>query len=146
MTHEQQKNGRIPLVEERLVVDKRTVETGRVRIRTVVDEEQVLFKQELRYQNVLVDRVVVDRDVDAPPQVRQDGDLLIIPVVEEYVFVEKRLRLKEELHVRLVEGVGHVADTIPVRRMRAVVERQDGGGDAHPTGDDPDAYDHRPLR
>jgi stress response protein YsnF len=146
MSDERHQDTRIPLVEERLVVDRRIQETGRVRIRTIVDHEQVLFKEELSYQQVLVDRVEINQDIDVAPEVRQDGDLLIIPVVEEYLFVEKRLRLKEELHVRMVHGVDRVADTIPVRRMRAVVERQAGGGDAYSTGDDPNANDHRPLR
>jgi uncharacterized protein (TIGR02271 family) len=138
------KTTRIPIVEERLVVDKRTVETARVRVRTVVDREHVLFQDELHYQEVIVDRVEVNQDVDAAPQVRRDGDLMIIPVVEEYLFVEKRLRLKEELHVRLIHGVDHVADTIPVRRMHAIVERQGGVGDEI-TGDDDYANDHRSL-
>ena len=145
MADDKLNNTRIPLLEERLVVDKRDVETGRVRIRTVIDHEQVLFKEELSYQKVLVDRVEINQDIDTAPEVRQDGDLLIIPVVEEYLFVEKRLRLKEELHVRLTRGVTPVADTIPVRRMRAIVERQGPGGDAHPTGDEHDPHHYRPL-
>ena len=132
-------------MEERLVVDKRKVET-RVRIRTVVDHEHVLVQEQLRTEEVVVDRVPINRDVETAPQVRQEGDLLIIPVVEEYVFTETRLRLKEELHVRIKAGVEHFAQTLPVRRMRAVVERQGRGGDAHPTGDDPHANDHRLLR
>jgi uncharacterized protein (TIGR02271 family) len=138
------KNARIPIVEERLVVDKRTVETGRVRVRTVVDREHVLFQDELHYQEVIVKRVEVNQDVDAAPEVRHDGDLMIIPVVEEYLFVEKRLRLKEELHVRLIHGVDHVADTIPVRRMHAVVQRQGAVGDDITGGNDY-ANDHRSL-
>jgi stress response protein YsnF len=117
-----------------------------VRVHTVVDHEQVRFSEQLEYEEVLVDRVPINQDVDVAPQSRHEGDLLIIPVVEEYLHVEKRLRLKEELHVRRVRGVDTVSDTIPVRRMRAVVERTGPGGDANPTGDQDDPYDHRPLR
>jgi stress response protein YsnF len=145
MSDEQLNTTRVPLVEERLVVDKPTVDTGRVRVRTVVDHEQVLFQEQLTYQQAIVDRVEINQDIDVPPAIRQEGDLLIIPVVEEYLFVEKRLRLREELHVRMETGVDHVADTVPVRRMRAIVERLGPGGDAQPQGETPDAYDHRPL-
>jgi stress response protein YsnF len=123
-------NARIPLVEERLVVDKRTVETGRLRVRTVVDHQHAMYKEQLNYQRAVVNRVEINRDIDTPPAIRQEGDLLIVPVVDEYLFVEKRLRLREELHVRLESGVDHVAETVPVRRMRAVVERLGPGGDA----------------
>ena len=34
------------------------------------------------------------------PQTRQDGDTLIVPILEEVLVVEKRLILKEELHIR----------------------------------------------
>lgn len=145
MADESQQTSRIPLVEERLVVAKRDLETGKVRIRTVVDHEFAHYTEQLHYQKVQVERVAIDRDVEVAPDIRQDGDTLIIPVVEEYVFMEKRLRLKEELHVRTVRGVEHVADTIPVRRMRAIVERT-GPRDKPPrTGDDHDPHDHRPL-
>jgi uncharacterized protein (TIGR02271 family) len=146
MDREQQTTARIPIVDERLVIDKSVVETGRVRVRTVVDTVQALFQETLNYEQVVVDRIEINQDIDAAPQVRQEGDLLIIPVVEEYLHVEKRLRLKEELHVRTIRGSEPVGDTIPVRRMRAVVERAPGGGDAIPTGDDHDPHDHRPLR
>ncbi len=132
MAGDKQQNSPIPLVEESLVVDKRVVETGRVRVRTVVDQELAHLQDDLRREQVLVDRVDIDRDVETAPQIRREGDLLIIPVVEEYLHVEKRLRLKEELHVRLVERVEPVSEHIPVRRMRAVVERQGPGGDPSP--------------
>jgi stress response protein YsnF len=146
MAGDQQENPRIPLAEERLVVDKRTVETGRVRIRTVVDHEHVLVQEQLRTEQVIVDRVEINQDIDVAPQVRREGDLLIIPVVEEYLFTEKRLRLKEELHVRVKQDVEPFAETVPVRRMRAVVERQVRGRETPSTGEDRHAHDHRPLR
>ena len=146
MADEHQQTRRIPLLEERLVVDKRSVETGRVRIRTVVDYEHALVTERLRTESVTIDRVEIDRDVETAPPVREEGDLLIIPVIEEYLVVEKRLRLKEELHVRRVRGETPFVETHQVRRMRAVVERELRGGDAHPTGDHHDPNDHSPLR
>jgi uncharacterized protein (TIGR02271 family) len=135
MTDNVVRSGTIPLAEERIAVTKRVTETGKVRIRTVVDHEHVLVSEQLSRENIVVERIEINQDVAAAPQVRQEGDLLIIPVVEEYVFTEKRLRLKEELHVRTVRSVEHLAETVPVRRMRAVVEREDLGGGVSPTGD-----------
>src|SRR4051812_41320544 len=120
MSDEQLNIGDVPLVDERLIVDKRLVETGRVRVSTVVDHEHVLFRESLSYQRAIVDRVQINQDIQTAPAIRQEGDRLIIPVVEEYLFVEKRLRLREELHVRVTDGVDYVADSVPVRRMRAV--------------------------
>lgn len=34
------------------------------------------------------------------PEIRTEGDVTIVPVLEEVLVVEKRLVLKEELHIR----------------------------------------------
>ena len=60
--------------------------------------------------------------VEKPPPVRTEGDVLIVPVVEEVV-VERRLMLSEELHIRR-ERTSEEVD-IPVTRhsQRVLVER-----------------------
>lgn len=60
-----------------------------------------------------VERVPVNRLVDNEPQTRQEGDVTIIPVVEEVLVVEKRLLLKEEIHIRRTRN--------PVREPRRVI-------------------------
>ncbi len=47
-----------------------------------------------------VERVQVKRILDQPAEIRQDGDTLIIPLMEEVLVVEKRLMLREELHIK----------------------------------------------
>ena len=117
---------RIPLVEERIRIDKRAVETGRVRIRTHVDEERVWVREDLEREHVDVVRVPIDREVGVAPQVRVEGDVVIVPVVEEVVVVERRLILKEELHVRRRTTTERIEEPVVVRRTRAEVERVDG--------------------
>ena len=114
----------IPLVEEKVSVTKRVVPTGRVRIKTVVDERQELVREELAREEATVERVPVGREVSEPPEVREEGDVLIVPVVEEVLVVEKRLVLKEELHIRKKRHVEHVEEPVVLRSERAVVERE----------------------
>jgi uncharacterized protein (TIGR02271 family) len=120
----------IPLVEEEAHVGKRTRTTGRVRIRTEVDEVEQLVAAELMQERVEVERVPVDRIVDAAPPVRTEGDVTIVPVLEEVLIVEKRLVLKEELHVRRQQTTENVEVPVTVRRQRAVVERCTPDGDS----------------
>jgi stress response protein YsnF len=61
--------------------------------------------------------------------VRTHGDTTIIPIVEEVLVVEKRLILKEELHVRRVVSNDEVEVPITLRKQRAVVERNDENHD-----------------
>ena len=113
----------IPLAEEELRVDERTVTTGMVRVRTVVDVETELARATLDGEAVEVTRVPVDRMVDQPPAIRTDDDVTIIPIVEEVLVVEKRLVLKEELHVRKRKTTETVEIPVELRKQRAVVER-----------------------
>ena len=124
---------RIPLIEEQLRVGKRVVETGRVRIRTVVDESRVWVREDLEREEVDVERVTIDRQVDVVPQVRVENDVIIIPVVEEVVVVEKRLFLVEELHVRRRRTTEHVEQAVTLRRTRAEVEQVGGDVAGRPT-------------
>ena len=114
---------RIAVVEEEARFDKREVVTGRVRIRTRVEEAEETVRGTLDEEVVEVERVPVDRIVDAAPAVRQDGDVTIIPVMEEVLVVEKRLVLKEELHVRRRRTQESVEVPVTLRRERVEVER-----------------------
>jgi stress response protein YsnF len=65
--------------------------------------------------------------------VRTEGDVTILPVVEEVLVVETRLLLKEEIHVRRTATRETVEIPVTLRRQRAVVERVDPvTGDATP--------------
>jgi len=114
---------RIPLIEEEARIDKRSVETGRVRVRTEVDEVEEMLRATLDGEEVEVSRVPVDRPVDAAPAIRTEGDVTIVPVLEEVLVVEKRLVLKEELHIRRRRTQETVEVPVTVRKQRAVVER-----------------------
>ena len=115
----------LPVVEEELLVGKRTVETGVTRVSKKVRSSEKTIREPLMKDAVDVERVAVNRYIDSPVGVRTEGDVTIIPVLEEVLFVEKRLRLKEELHIRRRrETVTHVQKET-VRREEAVVEHED---------------------
>ena len=113
----------IPRVEEVVHVDKQAVESGRVRIVKSVRTEEVHVDRELASEHVDVQRVAVNQFVQDLPQVRQDGDTLIVPIVEEVLVVEKRLMLKEELHLTRRRTVEQHTEVVPVRIEEARVER-----------------------
>src|SRR3712207_6259713 len=73
----------LPLVEETATVHKREVVTGRVRVRTVTDTAEELAKANLQSDSVEVTRVPVDQVVDTAPEIRIEGDVTIVPVLEE---------------------------------------------------------------
>jgi len=116
---------RIPIVEEEARVVKRATDIERVTVRVATEEEQVFLRDELRHEQVEVSRVPVDREVAEAPAVRTEGDLTIVPVLEERLVVEKRLFLVEELHLRRRTVTEEVELPTTVRRTRVDVERRD---------------------
>ncbi len=119
---------RVPVLEETATVSKREVTTGRVVVRTLVDVEDRVLSQALSEDKVDVERIAIDRVVDVAPQMRTEGDVTIIPVLQERIVVEKQIVLVEEIHIRRRTSVETVAVPVQIRTQRAVVERIDGDG------------------
>jgi stress response protein YsnF len=116
---------RIALAEETLRVGKRLVETGRVRVRVVVDQERNEFSEALDRSTVEVQRVPINREIDFMPEPRVEGEFTVLPVVEEVLVVRRQLVLVEEVRVRRVITTDIVDQTVISRKMRAVIERDD---------------------
>lgn len=116
----------IPLAEERVTISKREVEIGQVRVALSTETETVLARETLHGRRIEVERVPVNRTLsegEAPPQSREEGDTLVVPVVEEVAVVVKRLVLREEVRLRLVHTETPFEEAVSVRRQHAVVER-----------------------
>jgi uncharacterized protein (TIGR02271 family) len=95
----------------------------RVTVRIAADEEQVLVHDEVRHEHVEVTRVPVGREVAEAPPIRTEGEVTIVPVLEERLVVEKRLFLVEELHLLRRTVTEKVELPTTVRRTRVDIER-----------------------
>lgn len=114
----------LPVVEEQVVIDRNLVETGRVRISKMVQEHEQEVNVLLQHDEVQVERVPVNQFVadDAPlPGSRQEGDVLIVPILREVVVT--RVLVVEELRIskRVVEEP-HTS-TVTLRQEQIRVER-----------------------
>jgi uncharacterized protein (TIGR02271 family) len=116
----------IPVVAETLHVDRHTVETGRARITKHVHEREEVIDEPLLREEVAVEHVPINRPWEGPPPpVRYEGEKMIIPLMEEVLVVEKRLMLKEELHVWRVQKTVHAPQHVTLRSEEVTVERID---------------------
>ena len=115
----------IPLVEERLSVAKRQVESGRVRVHVRVEEREEIVNEQLLREELQIERVPRNERLTEVPHVRLEGNTTIVPVVEEVLVVEKRLVVREELHVRRTRESDVFEERVPVRRQDVIVERLD---------------------
>lgn len=116
----------IPVVQEQLQVSRQAVETGRaVRLRKQVHEEPVDISQELAQEVVETRRVPIDRVIDGPVGIRQEGDVTIIPVLAERLVTHTELVLVEEIHIRRHSELRQQTGQASLRRESVVVERFD---------------------
>lgn len=113
----------LTLYAEQVEVSRRRVETALVRATRTTHTREKLIEEDVTHERVEVTRVAIGRVVDAVPPVREDGDTTILPVVEEIVVVERRLVLKEEVHIRRVRVSEKHVETVTIREQEADVSR-----------------------
>jgi uncharacterized protein (TIGR02271 family) len=126
----------VPVVAEQLEVQKRKVEGGGVRIRKTVTEREEVVDEPLMREEVQVRRVPVNRVVDGPVPVRHVGNTMIVSLLEEVLVVEKRLMLKEELHITKEEVESYRPQRVRLRTEEAVIERVDDERGGHVEGEE----------
>ncbi len=115
----------IPIIEEEALVRKRLVDVERVTVRTSADTEHLTVQEDLYREDVNVTRVPIEREVAETPPVRTEGDVTIVPIVEERLVLSKRLFLVEELHLRRSGSVERVDVPVDLRRTRVDIDRAD---------------------
>ena len=136
LNQEKQELARVPVVQEEAWVEKRIVDTGRgVRIHKTVAETPCRIDERLLRDDVEVHHVPVDRIVplDQAPATRYEGDTLVVPILEEVLVVERRLRIKEELHITRTRREEHHVDTVMLKSEQVSAERFDEHGDTSST-------------
>jgi uncharacterized protein (TIGR02271 family) len=114
---------RLSLFAEELSVGRETVETGRLQVSKQTHTREADVDEDLTREDALVETVPKGHRIFAMPATRVEGDTTIIPVVEEVVYTEKRLILREEIHVTRRRTTEHYHETISLRHQEAVVSR-----------------------
>jgi len=115
----------IPLHVEEVSVSRRETEKGNVQIALITGAREQLIDEELTHVRVEIERVPIGRTIEVVPPVSHEGDITIIPVVEEIVVVERRLVLKEEVRVRRVSTKEQHQETVVLRQQEAVITREE---------------------
>lgn len=109
----------LSLAEEQAEITKTKVVDRRVRLTRTTHSDEKVLETELSQEQVIVEHVIKNEPVDENkiPQVREEGDILIIPVVEEQVEIIKRYVLKEEVHIRKVKKTELYQEKVILRRQ-----------------------------
>ena len=113
------------------------METGRVQVARVTHEREQLIDELLAHETVEIDRIPIGQQVATMPAIKEEGDTIVIPIVEEVLVIERRLLLKEEVRVRRVRSTERHQESVTLRHHEAVVTRLPAETPA--VGVDPDA-------
>ena len=136
----------LPLAAERIVVTRGTREAT-VRVSTSTIEREQHVDVPLAHRRVDVEHVPIGRVVDVVPPVREVDGVTIIPVVEEVVVIERRLVLKEEIHVRQVTVHERHVEDVVLRAQQVEVTRTELGivpeGGVAPDSEDDQAMEKK---
>ncbi len=113
----------LELRAEQVAVTKRQRVAEIVRVSTQTRTKDVVVDEPLLSETVVVERVPVGRYVDTVPDVRQEGDVMVMPVVDEEIVVTKRLFLREEVRLRRSRMETRHVETVSLREQVANVTR-----------------------
>jgi uncharacterized protein (TIGR02271 family) len=138
MAEQPEREEMIPLAEEQIEVARREIERGRVVVRKHVDTREEIAEAVLHQDELSVERVPLGVPVDVAPPVREEGDVLIVPVLEEQLVIQTRLILKEELRITRHRRSETFREPVRLRAERVEVAREGGRDPA----DTPDSEGH----
>ena len=120
----------LPIIEERAIIQREVVETGRVMVTKRVHEADEQIVVPVQHDEVHYERVPLNQTLPAgavAPGPRQEGDTLIIPVLREVAVVEKRLLLVEELRITKRQVTTEHTELLHLRREEVQVEHRPPG-------------------
>ncbi len=118
----------IPVYQEYVHVHTEMVDTGRgVRVTKQVDEQpytinETLVDEDLRVERIAIDQLVAPADA---PVLRYEGDTLVVPVLEEVLVTERRVRVKEEIRITKTKRARPFSTTVSLKSEAVMVQALD---------------------
>ena len=119
----------IPVGHERVVIEKTEIESAEALVRLRTHVEGTSVDETLQVESVRIERVPMNRILSEAPTQRIEGDVTIVPVVEEVLV--KQFRLVEEVRIIRHHETDKFAETVMLRRQEVIVE-----GAPHSSQDD----------
>lgn len=110
----------IPVVEERVRTSTVGTEGRTVTVHSRPVTETVTLSQPVMRENVSIERIPVGKVVTEMPPIREEGEVTVIPVVEEQLRVVVDLVLTEEIHLRRVRE--ETSEVFEVERRRTEID------------------------
>jgi len=114
----------LPVVEETVNLEKKTIETGKVKISKTVNVDTEIVNLLQVQDEVQIERIPINEFVQTPPSpLRYEGDTIIIPVLQEVMVTEKRILLIEEVRITKRKVESKESQEVVLRKEEIKVQR-----------------------
>ena len=113
----------IPVVKEQLDISSQSTVTGEIRVNKTVETETVEVPLTTIGTTYQEHRQPINRVVEQMPQVRYEGDNVIVPVVREEEVVVKRLILVEEIHLIKKQEVTERTESVQLKSEKVNISQ-----------------------
>lgn len=117
----------LKLAEEQVEITKHRHVDAKVELHRTTHSRDELLETELTRENVEILHIPRGEVVndDSLPQVRQEGDVLIIPVIEEEVEIIRRKVLKEEVHIIKHQATEKFRQSVTLRNQEVTITKDE---------------------
>ena len=109
----------MPLAEEQAEISKTRVVDNHIRLTRSTYSEHKLLQTELLREQVNIEHIAKNELLEEGnfPVARLEGDIYILPIIEEEVEVIRRYILKEEIHICKVQKHEPFEENVTLRRQ-----------------------------
>lgn len=114
---------KVALAKEEVEFSKQTVLGEKVSVTRTTSRQQHVIDELLTQEQVEIQHVAIGEKVTTMPPIREENDLVIIPIVEEKIEVIRTLILKEEIHIKKVRKDERFHQVVELRSQQAVINR-----------------------
>ena len=112
------------MIEEQVQIGKQTVTTGMVRLHKATESFNQTVGLPITRTGWEVERTPIGQLYGERPEVRQEGDVTVFPLVEDRLVAKREYFLIEEVRVRRVETTTERTASVELKRDVLTVERE----------------------
>lgn len=116
----------MPLAEEQATISKQRKVHSRISLTRSTQQVEKLLETELTHEHVEIEHVPMNYQVadDYSSEIRQEGDVFIIPVIEEQVEIITKRVLKEEIHIHKHTSKEEFQQKVTLRNQEVKITKQ----------------------
>jgi stress response protein YsnF len=113
----------IPVIEEEVIVEKRLTETGGIIISKKTGTEEKQVELQLEYENIRIEHIEVNQLMENRPEIRNEGDTIVIPVTREVLV--KKILLVEEIRITKEKITENHSENVSLRKDEITITRKE---------------------